>query len=320
MAIPGSGVAATIPLDVASGNLEPGTIAVDPSGNGILEPGEDVVAVPSWTNVSAESLSVDGSAQAFSGPAGATYDPVDGGAAYGSIDAGATADCLDATGNCYGLVISDPATRPSSHWDAYFTESPSTGDIKTWSLHVGKSFGDVPTSHLFYRTIETIFHNGVTGGCGTGIYCPDQIVTRAQMAVFLLKSRYGATYVPPIPSGVLFTDVSQTAFAAGWIEELSNEGITGGCGNGAYCPGSSVTRSSMAVLLLRTEHGKTYQPPAATGMFSDVPTSDSFAKWIEQLAREGVTGGCGSGKYCPGTAVTRGQMAALLAKTFKLAL
>ena len=76
----------------------------------------------------------------------------------------------------------------------------------------------------------------------------------------------------------------------------------------------------MAVLLLRTEHGQGYQPPAATGMFSDVPVSDSFARWIEQLAREGVTSGCGSGKYCPGDVVTRGQMGAFLSKTFKLGL
>jgi hypothetical protein len=55
-------------------------------------------------------------------------------------------------------------------------------------------------------------------------------------------------------------------------------------------------------------------------MFSDVPASDPFAKWIEQLAREGVTGGCGSGKFCPETAVTRGQMAVFLSKTFRLGL
>jgi hypothetical protein len=76
----------------------------------------------------------------------------------------------------------------------------------------------------------------------------------------------------------------------------------------------------MAVLLLRTRNGSSYVPPPATGMFSDVPAADPFAKWIEQLAREGVTGGCGSGKFCPQTAVTRGQMAVFLSKTFQLGL
>lgn len=324
--IPGTGVASIVPLDVVSGTLSPREVQVDPpgsasgNGNGILEPGEEVTAAPAWMNISGSPLSVTGAAEGFAGPAGATYVPVDAGAAYGLIGAGQTSDCLAATGNCYGLSLSTPASRPAAHWDAYFTESPSTGDIKIWTLHIGKSFTDVPTSYLFYKAVETIFHNGITGGCGTGTYCPSQAVTRAQMAVFLLKSKFGSSYVPPLPAGTAFTDVPAASFAAGWIEDLAFRGITGGCGSGNYCPGSSVTRASMAVLLLRTEHGSSYVPPAATGMFSDVPASDPFAKWIEQLAREGVTGGCGSGKYCPADAVTRGQMAVFLSKTFKLPL
>lgn len=44
---------------------------------------------------------------------------------------------------------------------------------------------DVPTSHPFFRFVEALAAAGVTGGCGTGRYCPDQAVTRGQMAVFL---------------------------------------------------------------------------------------------------------------------------------------
>jgi hypothetical protein len=77
----------------------------------------------------------------------------------------------------------------------------------------------------------------------------------------------------------------------------------------------------MAVFLLRATHGAGYAPPAATGtMFADVPASHPFATWIEQLAREGITGGCGSGMYCPDATVTRGQMAVFLARAFDLAM
>jgi hypothetical protein len=44
---------------------------------------------------------------------------------------------------------------------------------------------DVPTTHPFFRFIEALAASGVTGGCGAGAYCPDQPVTRGQMAVFL---------------------------------------------------------------------------------------------------------------------------------------
>ena len=44
---------------------------------------------------------------------------------------------------------------------------------------------DVPTSHPFFQYIEALSASGITAGCGTGSYCPDQPLTRGQMAVFL---------------------------------------------------------------------------------------------------------------------------------------
>ena len=74
----------------------------------------------------------------------------------------------------------------------------------------------------------------------------------------------------------------------------------------------------MAVFLLKTKHGSSYVPPACTGDFADVPCPSQFADWIEQLAAEGITGGCGGSNYCPTTAVRRDQMAAFLYNTFQL--
>ena len=72
----------------------------------------------------------------------------------------------------------------------------------------------------------------------------------------------------------------------------------------------------MAVFLLKAEHGSSYVPPGCTGKFSDVTCPSTIANWIEQLAAENVTGGCGGGKYCPDDPNTRGQMAIFLTKTF----
>ncbi|PWB77181.1 MAG: hypothetical protein C3F07_02515, partial [Anaerolineales bacterium] len=55
-----------------------------------------------------------------------------------------------------------------------------------------------------------------------------------------------------------------------------------------------------------------------TGVFTDVPVGYWADKWIEQLAAEGITGGCGGSNYCPDTSVTRAQMAVFLVKTFNL--
>ncbi|MBI5842456.1 MAG: S-layer homology domain-containing protein [Chloroflexi bacterium] len=109
----------------------------------------------------------------------------------------------------------------------------------------------MPVAHWAASWIEQLASDGITGGCGNNNYCPESSVTRAQMAVFLLKARHGTGYNPPASSGIMFNDVSPSYWAAAWIEQLANEGITSGCGNGAYCPDSSVTRAQMAVFLVR---------------------------------------------------------------------
>jgi len=178
-------------------------------------------------------------------------------------------------------------------------------------------FVDVPRGDIFHDYVETIFRNGITAGCGGGLYCRNGAVSREQMAVFLLKSIHGSSYTPPACQGA-FADVPCPSQFADWIEQLAVEGITGGCGNGNYCPASPVRRDQMAAFLLKAEHGASYVSPPCAGLFGDVACPSLFADWIEQLAVEQITGGCGGGNYCPGNANTRGQMAVFLVKTFGL--
>ncbi|HEY2796843.1 MAG TPA: M12 family metallo-peptidase [Thermoanaerobaculia bacterium] len=183
------------------------------------------------------------------------------------------------------------------------------------------TFPDVPTSHTFFHWIETLYRVGVSAGCGNGNYCPDASVTRAEMAIFLLKSKFGASYVPPPATGTVFGDVHVGDFAADWIEELASQGITAGCGDGSnYCPTGTVTRDQMAVFLLKSLKGSSHVPPAASSVFSDVSNGNPFEPWIMELYNMGITGGCGTSplRYCPSDPNTRGQMAVFLVKTFNL--
>ena len=72
----------------------------------------------------------------------------------------------------------------------------------------------------------------------------------------------------------------------------------------------------MAVFVLVAKEGTAYTPLACTTpMFSDVPATSPFCRWIEELARRGVVGGCGGGNYCPASAVTREQMPVFVLRT-----
>ncbi len=180
-------------------------------------------------------------------------------------------------------------------------------------------FLDVFPSNPHYANIVTLASNGITAGCGGGNFCPNAVVLRDQASVFLLKSKHGGSWTPPAATGTVFNDVPANAFAAAWIEELVDAGIATGCGGGKFCPRSPLTRAQMAVLLLRTNEGPGYLPPAATGtVFSDVSAGAFAAAWIEELADRGLTSGCGSGKFCPGASVTRAQLATFLVNTFSL--
>jgi serine protease AprX len=228
---------------------------------------------------------------------------------------GATLDSGQGTG-----AISFTSGDPGATVLFQVVDSLAGCDVPAADVLVSVDFLDVPPADLFHAYVNTVARNGVAAGCGGGNYCPAAPVTRAQMAVFLLKSKFGSNHVPPPATGTVFADVPQGAFAANWIEELAALGVTGGCGNGNYCPTSPVTRAQMAVFLLKTLLGSAYVPPAATGIFGDVPIGSFADAWIEDLYGRGVTGGCSASPqlYCPDSPNTRGQMAVFLTKTFSL--
>ena len=297
---------------------------VNPSGgssnlNGILEPGEVILVQPLFFNPNLSfPLTLVTSASNFAGPTGAAYTIVDGIAGY-QLPEGGAAFCSD----CYVLSLDDPSPRPAAHWDASFDDSWSglQQHVQTWVMHVGRSFSDVPPEYPFYYGVEDLFHYGVTAGCGTGLYCPSSPVTRAQIAVFLLKAEHGSAYVPPPCAGV-FTDVACPSPFSDWIEALHAEGVSAGCGSGAYCPHESVRRRQMAVLLLRANQGASYVPPPAVGIFGDVPVDDPFAPWIEDLYNRNITAGCQATPlmFCPDSIVTRGQTGFFVGYTFHMSL
>ncbi len=198
------------------------------------------------------------------------------------------------------------------------SDAACTSPAAQWSVQV--DYADVGPAHPFHDFVVAVARAGVTAGCGGGNYCPDASVTRGQMAVFLLKSRYGASHAPPAATGIVFADVPAAHPFAAWIEELAALEVTGGCGGGNYCPEAPVTRAQMAVFLLKTLLGSGYAPPAVSGIFDDVPAADPFAAWIEDLFVRGITGGCqiSPALYCPANPNTRGQMAVFLVRTFSL--
>jgi D-alanyl-D-alanine carboxypeptidase len=162
-------------------------------------------------------------------------------------------------------------------------------------------FSDIADS-AFRAEIEWLAAEGITAGCGDGRFCPDGLVTRAQMATFLVR------FLDLPPTSVdHFTDDGASAHEAN-INALAAAGLTAGCGPTTFCPSGRVTRAQMATFL-----GRAARLPAtvAHDYFVDDERSSHEAR-INGLAAAGITGGCGTHAFCPAGIVTRGQMAAFL--------
>jgi hypothetical protein len=295
-----------------------------------------------------------GAASAFTGPAGPIYTINDAAASYGSIAAGATANC-SSTANCYEMTVSNPISRPATHWDATFGETLNNGaPLVTRKLHVGGSFTDVPTNHTFYPFVERIFHGGITTGCTGTTYCPDDNVFRLQMAIFIARAQAGSDAAIPVSGSAQgnpyncvaggqsqFTDVAPDNPFCRHVHYIFSTGVTTGCQTvppRQYCPADNVTRGAMALFIARAVAGSdaavplTYGPDPITLRsyscnvgtpmlhFTDITTSDIFCRHTHFLWAKNVISGFPDNSYQPNGLVTRGAMAKFLANGFNFVL
>ena len=193
----------------------------------------------------------------------------DGGALSHEVVAGTSSATYTAT---YAAVFSDIASTPFGReieWAAkngittgcgggrYCPTDPVTREqmasfiVRALGLTAGATpdrFDDIAAS-IHRANINRLATAAITSGCGGGHFCPNQVVTRGQMAAFLgraLELSAGGT-----PDR--FNDIAGSIFRVD-INRLAAAGVTSGCGGGAYCPADVVTREQMAAFLYRAFH------------------------------------------------------------------
>lgn len=203
----------------------------------------------------------------------------------------------------------------STNTDPGIRSGTITAGGSVFTVYQSVDFMDVPPAHLFYTEISKIYARGITVGCTGTTFCPDDPVTREQMAAFIIRAL--GDFNPPTPAQQRFGDVPPANSFYAFIDEMAVRQITVGCGGGNYCPASPVTREQMAAFIIRAL-GEFNPPPPASQRFLDVPPSNPFYDFIDRMAVLNITLGCGGGSYCPGQSVTRAQMAAFLVRAFNL--
>ena len=211
----------------------------------------------------------------------------------------------------------------------------NTGFDRTANIFVGSQqltltqrftsaeFADIPPSASYFDAANLMLLAGVTDGCvrssgpSTGLFCPNNNVTRQEIAAFIVRAVTG-TLTPAIYNPVpYFTDVPTTNPFFPHIQKLEELGITIGCGPGLFCPTDAILRWEMAIFMVRARlmlYGATFTT-ATKPYFGDVPVNvegnGQPFPFIQRSYEEYVTAGCGANPlvYCPDELVTRGQMA-----------
>jgi hypothetical protein len=185
-------------------------------------------------------------------------------------------------------------------------------DPQPLSDPVSTGFTDT-IGHVFAGDVEWLAASGITKGCNPPanyLFCPDEPVTRGQMAAFLHRALPDL----PVSTSTDFADDEASVFEAD-IEWLSATGVTRGCNppaNDRFCPDAVVTRGQMAAFLHRALPDLDFTGPIVD--FTD-DNGQVFESDIEWLAATGITRGCNppaNSQFCPNAPVTRGAMAAFL--------
>jgi hypothetical protein len=158
--------------------------------------------------------------------------------------------------------------------------------------------------------IEILYAQGITLGCGPLMYCPNDSMTRGQIALFISRQL-----------GLPATDVDYYDDDQGSLYEVAANSVTAagigfGCGDRQYCPDQPLLREEMAELLVRTFGFA----PSSTDWFSDDDGS-SFEAAINALKAANITFGCDPADetaFCPLDPLTRGQMASFFVRSMGL--
>ena len=208
-----------------------------------------------------------------------------------------------------------PTTSTTTPGATTSTTTPGATTTTTQPPPTGSGFTDT-AGHTHAADIEWLAGEGITKGCNppdNTLFCPDDSVTRGQMAAFLGR----AFDYSDSGTGNYFVDTAGNTFKTE-IDQLRVAGVTLGCNppsNSRYCPDDPVTRGQMAAFLGRA-FGYT---DAGSGNFFVDTGGNTFETDIDRLRVAGVTLGCNpptNDEYCPDDPVTRGQMATFLRRGF----
>lgn len=253
-------------------------------------------------------------------------------AVYFDSAAAAGTGTVSASGGCTWGPFSDSSWLTMNGYSAGSATVPfqiaenQSGYERTGFIYAGSAqsqvvqratrqvYSDVLPSGAYFDAVNVLQSMGIPGGTATNPlrYFPDEAMTRAQMAVFIVRAIYGNDNFAFLGTPY-FNDVPATHPQFKWIQKLRELGITSGTSVNPplFSPDWAVNRYQMAKFLVTMLYpeGHSFGQPTVR-YFDDVAQDHPFYTWIQELRQIGVTLGTSftPPTYSPDANVSRGQM------------
>lgn len=239
---------------------------------------------------------------------------------------GTTRYTIEASAGHGGGISPDGRVRVSRGSDKTFRITPDAGyeiaDVLVDGESVGAvsryTFETVRKNHTIeaeFRAVEkapdtgvdrwlnTTDHMAYLNGYGTGLFGPDDHMTRAQAAQMF----YNLLLDQEVSAAVRFTDVPADAWYARAVETLASLGMVEGVGGGKFAPERTITRAEFTVMAMRFAR----LPEGGENPFSDVTSSDWFYDQVVGAVQYGWITGYTDGTFRPEATITRAEVTAI---------
>lgn len=190
----------------------------------------------------------------------------------------------------------------------------------SWTTATGSTYLNVPTNVFIKRTFTV--PGKIESKTAGVLFEKDGLVTpvasvftpQADGTTLVTVSRPGfSVYAAVSKPAAAFTDITNSKSAVA-IQTLADKLIIQGTSATTFAPQSNLTRAEFTALLTRALGLRT----DASVTFSDVKSTDWYAKDVAAASKAGLILGIGGGKFAPTQKVTRQELAVILDRAVKL--
>ena len=203
----------------------------------------------------------------------------------------------------------DVDRRPDGSYS--FVQPKGEVEISVSFVPVRLPFADVSAGSWYYDAVEFVWSNGIMDGVGSGLFAPNQVLTRAMLVTVLWRID-GA---PDVSAALPFDDVADGSWYADAVRWAASNGIVDGTGETSFSPDDKITREQLAVILWRYAGYKSCDTTGGVDLtdFADRGSVSAYAlRAMRWAVAEGLVTGVTDDTIAPLAGTTRAEAAAVL--------